>query len=178
MIDDRIRWNLKYKEGRKSSLHRTLLEFYHLAKGKKALDIACGTGENAIFLAKKGFDVIAFDVSDIAIKIARKKAKYEKVKVKFKVCDALKFSFGEESYDLILNFFFLERKIFLKIIKALKKEGILIFETYNEEHTNIKPNFNQKYLLKKGELLKAFYNLEILYYCEVRNITTLIARKP
>ena len=40
----------------------------------KALDLGCGTGDNAIWLAQQGFDVVAIDVSSIAIERARHKA--------------------------------------------------------------------------------------------------------
>ncbi|MBI5682020.1 MAG: methyltransferase domain-containing protein [Deltaproteobacteria bacterium] len=49
----------------------------------RALDIGCGTGTNAIYLAQKGFDVTALDVSDIAIKMAMEKVKTVGVKVDF-----------------------------------------------------------------------------------------------
>jgi len=175
--EDRIRWNRRYLEGRESPLHQTLLRFYPLAPTGKALDIACGTGENALFLAKRGFEVHAFDISDVAIAKARRKARREKVRVSFKVCDALKFSYKPESYDLVLNFFFLERKIFPKIIRTLRRGGLLIFETYNMRHRHIRKDFNPAYLLQEGELLKSFSSLQILYYCEISNISTLVARK-
>ena len=178
MIEDRIRWNRRYLEGRESALHATLTRFYHLAPKGRALDIACGTGETSIYLAKKGFKVDAFDISDVAIRRARIKARREGVKVNFKPVDADLFSFGLSRYDLIINFYFLSRRVFPKIKRALKKGGILIFETYNEEHLSVNPAFNPDYLLRKGELIKAFEDLEPLYYCEVSNITTLVAKKP
>jgi len=177
VIEDRIRWNERYRAGRESVLHATLTRFYHLAPVGRALDIACGTGETSIFLAKKGFKVDAFDISDVAIKRARRKAREEGVRVNFKICEATKFSFKPETYDLIINFYFLERRTFPKIQRALKKGGLLIFETYNEEHLGVNPAFNPSYLLKRGELLNSFKDLELLYYCEVANITTYVGRK-
>ncbi len=177
MIEDRIKWNEKYKEGRESTLHTTLVRFYHLANTGKALDVACGTGETSVFLAKKGFQVDAFDISDVAIKKARKKAKNEGVKINFKVCDAEKFSWKPESYDLIIDFFFLERSVLPKMYRSLKRGGLLIFETYNKEHLSVNPSFNPNFLLEKGELLRAFKGMELLYYCEVANITTFVGRK-
>ena len=178
MIEDRIRWNIRYSKGRESVLHETLTRFCHLAPKGRALDIACGTGETPVYLAKKGFTVDAFDVSDVAIRKARLKARREGVRVNFKPVDVDIFSFGTSKYDLIVNFYFLNRKIFSKIKRALKRGGILIFETYNEEHLSVNPAFNPEYLLKKGELIEVFSDLVVLYYCEVSNVTTLVARKP
>ncbi len=178
MIEDRIRWNRRYLEGRESPLHLTLLRFYHLAPKGKALDIACGTGENSIFLAKKGFEVHAFDISDVAVRKAQRKAKEEGVRVRFRVRPALRYTFRPETYSLVINFFFLERKIFPKIERSLKRGGLLIFETFNEDHRLVRRDFNPEYLLGRGELLRAFSRLEVLYYCEIANVTTLVARKP
>ena len=41
--------------------------FYHLAPGKKALDIAAGNGRNAVFLTHKGFSVDAVDISEVGL---------------------------------------------------------------------------------------------------------------
>lgn len=49
----------------------------------RALDLGCGTGTNAIYLAQKGFDVTAVDISEVAVKKARVKAKAANVKATF-----------------------------------------------------------------------------------------------
>jgi len=51
---DKERWEERYKKGWRSSLHKALLDFYHLAKVGRALELACGTGENALFSGKQG----------------------------------------------------------------------------------------------------------------------------
>lgn len=49
----------------------------------RALDLGCGTGTNAIYLAQKGFDVTAVDISELALDKAREKAKTAEVNVRF-----------------------------------------------------------------------------------------------
>jgi methyl halide transferase len=56
---------------------------------RKALDIGCGTGDNAIWLAKKKFHVVGIDISEIAIKKAEEKALKNKVDCTFIVTDIL-----------------------------------------------------------------------------------------
>ena len=56
----------------------------------RALDIGCGTGDNAIWLAQNGFQVVGADVSDIALEKAREKAAKEKVSCTFVLADFLK----------------------------------------------------------------------------------------
>jgi methyl halide transferase len=55
----------------------------------KALDIGCGTGDNAIWLAQKRFHVVGIDISEIAIKKAKEKALKIKVNCTFIVSDIL-----------------------------------------------------------------------------------------
>src|SRR5690349_11870900 len=49
----------------------------------RALELGCGTGTNAVYLAQQGFDVTAVDLSPIALERAREKAARAKVKVNF-----------------------------------------------------------------------------------------------
>lgn len=53
------------------------------------LDIGCGTGENALFLSQKGYNVFGFDSAENAIKKAKEKAKSRNLPVKFYIDDAL-----------------------------------------------------------------------------------------
>jgi SAM-dependent methyltransferase len=56
----------------------------------KALELGCGTGTDAIWLAKQGFDVTAVDAVDIPIEIARKQAVRDSVKCNFLVREFMK----------------------------------------------------------------------------------------
>lgn len=174
---DKERWEEKYKSGWRSSLHKTLLDFYSLAQVGRALELACGTGENAIFLASKGFIVDAIDISCIAIEIARQEAKARGLNINFVCADLDHYELLEDSYHLVINFYYLNRDLCPKVVKALKVGGVLIFETYNQKHTLVKKDFNPEYLLKDGELLELFRDLEVIYYKENFNISTLVAKK-
>ena len=55
----------------------------------RILDIGCGTGDNAIWLARHGFDVVACDISDTAIGLAREKAAKAGIDCRFLVADFL-----------------------------------------------------------------------------------------
>ncbi|GBC88181.1 Tellurite methyltransferase [bacterium HR13] len=176
-VEDRERWDKRYAGGWKTQLHRTLLEFYHLAPVGKALELACGTGENAIFLAKVGFDVDAIDVSCVAIDEAKKRALEEGVQVNFICADFDEYKLPTDTYHLVINFYYLNRKLSEAIVKALKPGGILIFETYNEKHIILREDFNPLYLLKCGELPDLFKDLELIYHAENFNVSTFVGRK-
>ena len=67
-------------------------------KGQQVLDIACGSGNYSIYLAKLGFDVTGIDISENAIVIAKEKAKVAKAKINFICGDFLEHSFGEKKF--------------------------------------------------------------------------------
>src|SRR5204863_7632146 len=70
--------------------------------GKTVLEIGCGTGTNAIELARRGFEVTAVDYVEQPIQAARAKASGEKVKVDFRVADVLKDHVGGP-YDILFD---------------------------------------------------------------------------
>ncbi len=175
---DREKWDRRYAAGRVSPLRKTLVRFYRLARVGRALEIACGTGANAIFLARRGFRVDALDISEAALRRARRLARRAGVSVNFIVCDAARFAYPPETYDLVLNFYFLDPRIFPGLRRTLKPGGLLIFETRNLRHLARRPHTNPVYLLRPCELSRAFAGFEVVYYAERDAVTTLVARKP
>ena len=164
MFEDKQRWNEKYLIA--PMPHETsdiLKDNIHFAKQGRALDIACGTGRNTHFLADNGFKVDAVDLSDYALSKIRMDENINKIDA-----DLDSYLFEENAYDLILKVNYLDRKMFLGIIKALKKEGIFIYETFVKTqtgegyHNPTNPDFH----LDRDELPKAFSDLEILSYQE------------
>jgi SAM-dependent methyltransferase len=67
-----------------------------------ALDLACGEGRNAIWLAERGWQVTAVDYSEVAIEKARRRAEEEHVEVDFRVQDLLTFGPARRAYDLVV----------------------------------------------------------------------------
>lgn len=162
-------WDKKYATGEYTSTRRPsklLLELLPLLPKGKALDIACGEGRNAIFLAKKGYAVDAADISGVAIERGKKRAKKNKVNVNFIQADLEKYRIPAETYDLIVNFNYLQRDIISAIKNGLKKGGVVIFETFTLEQQTIGPPKNPDFLLKPNELLKLFEGMHIFYYRE------------
>ncbi len=69
----------------------------------RALDLGCGTGTNAIFLAQHGFQVVAVDFSSKAIDQARVKARRAQVAVEFHVADVTRLDFLNPPFDFVLD---------------------------------------------------------------------------
>lgn len=74
-------------------------------KTGRILDVGCGTGDNAIFLASKGFTVIGIDIAPSAIRIAKSKAIEHNVKVDFQVLNSLELDlhFNKNEFDDIID---------------------------------------------------------------------------
>lgn len=72
-------------------------------RGKRALDLGCGTGTNAIYLAQAGLDVVGVDFSSKAIAVARVKANSAGVKAEFHVGDVTRLEFLCDPFDFVLD---------------------------------------------------------------------------
>jgi tellurite methyltransferase len=80
-----------------------IMEYWTLfSQGATVLDVGCGEGRNAIFLAEKGFIVDAFDISWAGLEKARKIAEAKEVSVNFFHEDLTKFRF-KKVYDIMLS---------------------------------------------------------------------------
>jgi 2-polyprenyl-3-methyl-5-hydroxy-6-metoxy-1,4-benzoquinol methylase len=68
----------------------------------RALDLACGEGQNAIWLASVGWDVTGVDFSEVAIRKAATRAERDGVEVEFVCADLVEYEPAQASYDLVL----------------------------------------------------------------------------
>lgn len=151
-IEDKVRWNQKYQTNpTPTTVIAVVKQYAPLAKGKQALDIACGMGRNSRYLASQGFEVEALDISPIALKTLEGIEGITPKEVDFDT-----YCLAEDRYDLIVCTYFLKRELFPQIKQALKKGGILIFETFAHHPDNTKAPSNPSFLLQEGELEQAF----------------------
>jgi tellurite methyltransferase len=120
---------------------------------------------NALYLAERGFETVAVDISCVALDAARRHAEQQHLHVDFQQLD-LEQSFPEGEYDLILNINYLQRSLIPKIKAALTVGGHLIFETYSIDQQVIGHPKNPSYLLAHNELLDHFRDFRVLYYRE------------
>ena len=183
MTEDKQRWNERYLDNPMPTTVSPLVEKYieHVHVGQ-AIDIACGTGRNAHFLADLGFCVDAVDISDYALDKVKNSATINKIDA-----DLDKYNLTSNKYDLIVNINFLNRRLVSQMKDGLKDGGVVIFETFLLAHGDFKiPTMNLDYLLRKNELLHAFIGLDIIYYEERIDtnmngdrvkIASLVARK-
>lgn len=142
--------------------------FDYLASSTTILDMGMGEGRNAVFLAQKGHQVTGIDISSVAIKKARKLAKENGVRINTIVGTLSKYAIATESYDAIICFYYVDRKLADKIYSWLKPGGILIYEahTLNEFERLTNKKESEEYYLKAQELLTMFPKMQVLKYEE------------
>lgn len=73
-----------------------------IVTGKKVLELGCGTGTDAVEMARRGFEVVAVDFVEQAIEAARVKARDAKVQMVFRVADIVKDDLGGP-YDFVFD---------------------------------------------------------------------------
>lgn len=98
-------WNRRYAESEllwSPTPNRFLVaEVAELPPGR-ALDLACGEGRNALWLARLGWRVTAVDFSEVAIAKARERARQERLDVDLVCADLVAYEPEREVYDLVL----------------------------------------------------------------------------
>jgi SAM-dependent methyltransferase len=149
-----------------------LVETACTLKPGRALDLACGTGRNAVWLAEHGWKVTAVDRSPITIPM-----------VETRVADLEKHEFpiDEASWDLIVVSLYLQRDLFEPVKRGLKPGGIVIVIVLLMEPGHERSLFRAQ----PGELAKYFEGWEISHYYEGKSsdpghhraVAEIVARK-
>jgi len=153
--------------------------------GAPALDVACGYGRNAVWLAELGYAVDAWDVSPVGLGHLRERLvgageAGRPLDVRPRVVDLDDATIPPASYDLIVNLLFLDRRLFPLYAAGLRPGGLLVFETFvdlgNARHAHVRP----EHMLSPNELPTVFATLDVLCYEEdaERGTACLLARRP
>lgn len=103
-------WDEAYREvppwdvGRPQPAFEALVRDGEIRPGR-VLDVGCGTGENALMLARNGCDVTGIDIVEHAIEIARSKSAKRHIEARFVVGNALDLDqrFGEGTFDTVID---------------------------------------------------------------------------
>lgn len=151
-----------------------------------ALDIACGGGRDAVFLASLGWEVVGVDWLPDALERAealrQRYAPEHRIRWLLQnVEDDHRFD-GE--FDLVTSFFFLDREVFATIGNLLRPGGSVLLETFTKRHREKHGRPNRECLvLELGELPTLVPGLEVVQLDEGwrpdgRHTARLWARKP
>lgn len=187
---DTSEWDERYRTGQHAAEDLDapptplLVETARGLKPGRALDLACGAGRNALWLAEHGWNVTAVDASEAAIDILRSRAADRIVTVDARVADLEKheFQIGNLRWDFIAICYYLQRDLIEPAKQGLVPGGILLVIVHvtdpGEEPT--------AHRLRPGELNNYFSGWEILHYYEGhpndiahrRGVAEIVGRRP
>lgn len=160
-------WEKMYRSGERGSEDhptRLLVETAEKLRPGKAIDLACGTGRNALYMAAKGWDVTALDGSASAIETLKQRAEERELDVRAQIADlsAPDFTLKSNQYDLIVIAYYLQRDLFPKVKAALRPGGVVLAIVHTPEHAEQ----GSEKRAAPGELRGYFAGWEILHYYE------------
>ena len=175
-VADKAKWDQKYIDKPRLLTPRAasevLVRYAFKGEGLRALDLACGAGRNALYLAEEHYVVDAVDVAAIALEALRADALQrgvtESVNAVLQDLDA--FMPKPELYDVIVMSNYLDRGLIERCKTGLKEEGLFIVETYMVDEDNEKKGSALSNLLKPEELKEIFRDgFSVLEYAEFEN---------
>ena len=173
--NERDRWNLKYRESPGSwrepdpFMALAFSEFIRpiFRAAGHALDLAGGAGRHAIWLARQGWEVTLIDIAKAGIEQAQRNAGSVASHVHCVEDDLTCFEAPQRQFDLVMAFFYLERRIFPEIVKAIRPGGLLIYKTLTRAQLELPGGpKDPAHLLGEGELLRLAEGLQVLHYRE------------
>jgi tellurite methyltransferase len=146
------------------------------------LDLACGPGRHAIYLATLGWTVTAVDNSAAAIQILRRRAAGLPVTARQANLENGEFRITPAAYDLICNFYYLHRALFPQIREGVRPGGLFVAAIHLVDPDAAGGPHNPAFLLEPGELRREFADWKIVFYSEGpgrrrRRAARIIARR-
>ena len=146
---------------------RFLVDNIDLLPKGRVLDVAMGSGRNAVYLAKMGFEVEGVDISAKAVSNALESARRSGVDIRAGVAD-LEGNYHIEKglYDIIICFNYLHRPLIQQMKDGLRIGGIVVYETFIIDQAGFGKPKNPDHLFKHNELLDLFRDFRCLRYRE------------
>lgn len=150
----------------------------------QALDLACGTGRNALALARLGWQVTAIDGSEAAIGALRERAQTGGLTLETTVADLQdpEFSLPEAGWDLVMLCYYLQRNLIERAKHAVLPGGHLLVVVHTTEGTE-EPTESR---LRPGELIGYFQDWSVIHSFEgkpndpehKRSVAEVVVRRP
>jgi tellurite methyltransferase len=180
-------WEEKYRSGDRGKEEKPtalVVETAEKLAPGTAIDLACGAGRHALYLADYGWTVTAVDGSETAVELVRRRAAAHGLDVHARVADLTDSAFAlpQETFDLIVIAYYLQRDLFANVKAAARPGGVVVAivhtlepgETWSEKRA------------APGELRKFFSGWEILWDYEGpsrdpahrRPVAEIAARRP
>jgi 2-polyprenyl-3-methyl-5-hydroxy-6-metoxy-1,4-benzoquinol methylase len=183
--EDRIAWDKKWSERR--DLPRSAPGWVaeldlEVPRQGRGLDVAAGAGRMALFMARRGLEVTAVDISPVGLTLAREAARDEGVKISTAVRDLERQGVPEGAWDAVACFHYRQPDLFPSLRAALAPGGLLIAEVATVDNLQRTPGKSSaRWLAERNELLRCCEGLDVLYYREgwfgERALARVLARR-
>lgn len=177
-------WEQRYRsqgEPSESPPHPLAVQVANSLPAGRALDLACGTGHNALWLAQHGWSVTAVDGSPKAIEILRNRAGRSGVTIDTQIADLAKLAFPIKSayYDLIAMCYYFQQNLIEQCKQGLVPGGVMVAIALLIEPGKERSAFR----LQQDELCGYFADWEILHYREgsdtwEHRVAEIVVRRP
>lgn len=180
-------WDERYRAGEQVLRDPSplVVQFTQDLKPGAALDLACGAGRNALYLAERGWMVFAVDGSSVAIEHLKARAAGANLALDASVVDLERENFGVPvgAMELVLCCYYLQRNLIPRMKAALRPGGLLILIAHLADPDQPQGTPTRAF---PGELRALFHEWRILNYregepsesCHRRAVAELVAAKP
>jgi SAM-dependent methyltransferase len=165
MSSDRSRWEARYADAARADPHPPsswLVQQLQAFVPGAALDLACGDGRNALWLAQRGWQVDAIDIALAGLARLRASAEASGLRIHTVQADLGTYPLPTDRYAAVVNIRYLQRELFPAIRRAVMPGGVVVFETFLREQARHGHPRNPAFLLEAGELAREFAGFEIL----------------
>lgn len=177
--DDRERWNLRYqREGAIAKpdpiITRLLSE---IGDAGRAVDLGAGYGRYSLWLARRGWHVDAYDISDVAADALSAQAAAERLdQLHVMRMDLEEWDPMDAVYDLGLMIFYWSDRVLARLRRAIKPGGHLILRA----HLAGQGGQSGRFQIESGELARRFADWDIWWIGEDpgTGVASVAARKP
>ena len=178
-------WDLHFADPAhvNSTADPLLIQAAEMLPPGRALDLACGPGRHALYLARLGWRVTAVDSSAVAIGLLRARSAGLPIEDHLADLERGQFAIRPDSYELICDFLYLQRNLFPQIREAVHTGGIFAGAIHLIQESCTASPRDPDFLLQPGELRSFFDGWKVLFYSESgdpgrsRRTARIIARR-
>ena len=188
MNETETKWDNRWREkaGQLCEPDGWLLRIMSLLPVGKVLDVACGQGRNALYMAEQGMSVTAVDLSEEALEQLGREASTRNLGIRTLRVDLEEDPrLPDETFDLVTVFFYLHRPLLPLLRNAVRPGGIVVLRTFSSAGPFPGGPSNSDFVLRPGELLEEFAEWEILLHEEGvepsrkgGSVAGIVARRP
>ena len=171
--------------------HEVLLDHLDLLndldRSLPVLDLACGTGQNGLMLARLGIPIVFADRSAAALEVVKQCLVEDALPGRIWQIDLEQPNtnpLAGQNFSAIIGFRYLHRPLFPAIKEAVIPGGLVVYETFTIENRHFGRPSNPDFLLQPGELRTIFQDWQTIFYFEGvlhdpdRAVAKIVSRKP